>query len=133
MAVDKIMTTKLITVSSHDTVEHMQNLLSSHPIHHLLVVDGGVLAGVISDRDILRITSPFLKTKAESRRDRATLSLKASQIMRRRPITIKANASLREAARSLVENKVSLLPVMNDEDALVGVLSWKDVMRYIME
>jgi acetoin utilization protein AcuB len=133
MAVDKIMTTGLITVSPEHNVEHMQNLLNSHAIHHLLVVENGSLLGVISDRDILRIISPFVNTKVESEKDRFTLTRKAHQIMRRKPITIKASASLRDAARSLVENKISLLPVVDEAENLVGVLSWKDVMRYIME
>ncbi|MFL0799087.1 MAG: CBS domain-containing protein [Agarilytica sp.] len=133
MAVKKIMTDKLVTVSPNDTVEHMQNILEKYNIHHLLVIDNENLVGVISDRDILRIISPYINTKVETEKDLFTLTRTASQLMTKKPITISPQASIRDAAKSLLDNKVSLLPVVNDDGNAIGVLSWKDVMRYIID
>ncbi len=133
MAVKKIMTEKLVTVSPNDTVKHMQNALEKHNIHHLLVIDNKNLVGVISDRDILRILSPYIDTRVETEKDLFTLTRTAGQLMSKKPITISPQASIRDAARSLLENKVSLLPVVNDNGHAIGVLSWKDVMQYIIE
>ena len=133
MAVHDIMTTELVTVSPEDTVETMHKMLEAYPIHHLMVVDERRLLGVISDRDILRVMSPYLNSKVESDKDRFTLTRKASQLMNRKPVSINGGASIQQAARTLIESKVSLLPVLDDDDTLVGVLSWKDVMRFIMD
>ncbi len=89
--------------------------------------------GVISDRDILRIISPYINTKVETEKDLFTLTRTASQLMTKKPITISPQASIRDAAKSLLDNKVSLLPVVNDDGNAIGVLSWKDVMRYIID
>lgn len=133
MAVANIMTRTLITVTQETTVKEMQTLLDKYPIHHLLVTENNKLVGVVSDRDILHIISPYLNTKVESEKDLFTLTRTASQLMLRDPVSIKPNASIRDAARHFIENKVSLLPVVNDDGEAIGVLSWKDVMRYIIE
>ncbi len=133
MAVNDIMTKSLITVNPDTTVKEMQETLNSNNIHHLLVSDQGKLVGIVSDRDILRIISPYLNTRVETEKDLYTLTRTASQLMKKQPITITESTSIRDAARSLIENKVSLLPVVNSDGEAIGVLSWKDVMRYIME
>ncbi len=133
MSIANIMSSKLITVSPTTTVEVMQTLLDANPIHHLLVVDDGKLVGVVSDRDILKIISPYLKTQLETNKDLFTLTRTAKQLMAQNLVTISPKASIRAAARCLVENKVSLLPVVNDEGEAIGVVSWKDVLRFIME
>jgi acetoin utilization protein AcuB len=134
MSIAKIMSTRLISVSRHDTVGRMHEILEKLPIHHLLVVEDGHLLGLVSDRDVLRNISPFANTKAEDAKDRFTLQRQAHQIMNSTPATIKVCQGIRDAASIMVENNVGLLPVLDEnEDLLIGVLSWKDVMRFIVD
>lgn len=133
MAIAKIMTRNLITVSPDDTIEKMEKILNKLPIHHLLVVENNQLLGVVSDRDVLKVLSPYLNTKVQTEKDLFTLTRKAHQIMSRELITIRPSATIQEAARCLIDNNVSLLPVTNEEGEPVGVLSWKDVMRFIVD
>ncbi|MFL0809680.1 MAG: CBS domain-containing protein [Agarilytica sp.] len=133
MPVSDIMTTRIIHVSPEDSVGHMQTLLRDNKIHHLLVLQEGKLVGVVSDRDILRIVSPFINTTAETQKDVFTLGRTARQLNLRPPITIQATASIRKAASDFLENGISLLPVINEAGDVVGVLSWKDVLRYLID
>ncbi len=133
MAVSDIMTKSLITVSPADTVDVMRKKLHEFPIHHLLVVDNGRLVGVISDRDILKTLSPYVGTKVESEKDTFTLKRKAQQIMTRHPITIAPNATIQKAAKTLVDNNISILPVVDNNNIPIGVLSWKDVLRFLAD
>ncbi|MNP54117.1 CBS domain protein [compost metagenome] len=52
--------------------------------------------------------------------------------MSRQPITIAADRSLQEAARVMLEQHVSCLPVL-EKGALVGILSWKDLLRVMLD
>lgn len=131
MSITSIMTTRLITVTPNDTIETLHNIFKDQPIHHLLVVDGKKLVGIISDRDVLKNISPFVNTTAEEPKDRFTLNRKASQIMNTNVVTVKESTAIIESARVLLDNKVSLLPVMTRNNELAGVLSWKDVMKFI--
>ncbi|MDO6424230.1 CBS domain-containing protein [Saccharophagus degradans] len=133
MSIKKMMTTRLITVSPTDTVGRLSEIFAKLPIHHVLVVEADKLIGVVSDRDVLRNISPFVNTKAEEAKDTFTLTRQAKQIMSKKPVTIRVDRPVREAGKLMLEKKVSLLPVVDENEQLIGVLSWKDVMRFIVE
>ncbi|MBU2984112.1 CBS domain-containing protein [Saccharophagus degradans] len=133
MSIKRMMTTRLITVSPTDTVGRLSEIFAKLPIHHVLVVEADKLIGVVSDRDVLRNISPFVNTKAEEAKDTFTLTRQAKQIMSKKPVTIRVDRPVREAGKLMLEKKVSLLPVVDENEQLIGVLSWKDVMRFIVE
>ena len=131
MSIAKIMTTELITVSPDKKVGELYKTLQSLPIHHLLVVDNEKLVGIISDRDILKNISPYANTTAEEAKDRFTIDREAHKVMCSKVITCSPSASIRDAASMLLEHNISLLPVTTKDNTLVGVLSWKDILRYL--
>lgn len=131
MPVADIMTRRLITVSPQTPVGDLQPLFKTHRIHHLLVVEDHQLLGIVSDRDVLRNISPFAHTSAADKKDAFTLSRKAEQIMNKKIVSVGPQAGIREACATLLDNDVSLLPVI-DSSGLIGVLSWKDVLRHFL-
>ena len=91
--------------------------------------DEGQPAGIISDRDILRETSPFLETPSENRRDVSTLNKVAHQIMTRKLISVKKTTKVREAIDILLQNKISCLPVLDPLKNLEGIVTWRDLIK----
>lgn len=132
MLVREIMTTRVATVSMDDRLNVIKEIFEQAHFRHLLVVEDDLLVGVISDRDLLRALSPYLDTDAEMTRDTDTLNRRAHQIMSRQPITIAPDRPLQEAARLMLERHVSCLPVLED-GALVGILSWRDLLRVMFD
>ena len=55
--------------------------------------------------------------------------MRAHQVMTRNVITILAETSTLEAARKMLENHISGLPVLNSSGALVGILTEGDFLR----
>ena len=124
-----IMSTRAVTVTMDDSLGRARDLFNEHHFHHLLVVQGRELLGVISDRDLLKAVSPHIGTLSETDRDRATLNKRAHQIMSRKLITVTANTTLEAAARLLLEHRVSCLPVVTTAGLLVGIITWRDLLR----
>jgi CBS domain-containing protein len=56
-----------------------------------------------------------------------------SDIIQARPIVIRRSESLRRALELLIENSISGLPVVDDENQLVGVVSEKDLLKVFSE
>ncbi len=112
-----------------DSLGRARDLFNEHHFHHLLVVQGRELLGVISDRDLLKAVSPHIGTLSETDRDRATLNKRAHQIMSRKLITVTADTTLEAAARLLLEHRVSCLPVVTTAGLLVGIITWRDLLR----
>jgi acetoin utilization protein AcuB len=126
------MSPKPITVSLDATLEEIRELLRVHRFHHVLVTSDRRLAGVISDRDVLHRLSPFAGTPAEQRRDVETLRTHAHQVMTRHPITVTAETDVLAAARILVDKRISCLPVVDAELHVLGVVTWKDLLRAVI-
>ncbi|MGY3867317.1 CBS domain-containing protein [Aeromonas bivalvium] len=132
MQVATIMTTRVVTVEMDDRLSLIRDIFNQARFRHLMVMEEGELLGIISDRDLLRALSPYLDSAAEQARDTETLNRRAHQIMTRQPIMVSPHQTLAYAARLMLDKKVSCLPVL-DRGTLVGVLSWKDLLKAAVE
>lgn len=129
MRIADILTPRPITVGLDDTLATIKQVFDSHSFHHLLVLDHGELFGIISDRDLLRALSPFVGGHTERPIDLATLKRHAHQIMTRHPITTTPDEPVASAAQRLLENRVSCLPVLGPNDEVLGIVTWRDMLR----
>lgn len=129
MKITEIMTTRVVTVQMGDSLRLISELMTNAKFHHLLVTDHGRLCGIISDRDVLKATSPFLDTASETLRDLDSLNRKAHQIMTRNPVTVSVETTIEEAVQILLEAGVSCLPILSAEGRLEGVVTWKDLIK----
>jgi acetoin utilization protein AcuB len=122
------MSTKVVTVLMDTSIAAIADLFEEANFHHVLVMDQGMLMGVISDRDVLKTISPFIDTFSEQDRDIGTLKKHAHQIMTRNPRSITPSHSLQDAATMILDNNISCLPVIDGED-VVGIVTWKDILK----
>ena len=129
LTVGRIMSRKPVTVSMDDTLAKAQALFAQFHFHHLLVVECRRLVGVISDRDVLKASSPFTGTLNEMDRDVATLHKRIHQIMSRRLITVHSDTCIQTATELLIEKGVSCLPVVTEDGTAEGIISWRDLLK----
>ncbi len=133
MTVGDIMTSAVITAGMDDTVGEIAKLFEQRHIHHILVVEGTRIVGVVSDRDILKATSPYANTAGEDNRDLNTLKKKAHQVMTRHVVTICPTDTAIEAAVIMLENKFNCLPVLSNAGAVVGIVTKTDLLKCFLE
>ncbi|WP_374961887.1 CBS domain-containing protein [Spongiibacter tropicus] len=129
MRVDALMSTPVVTVDADDRLATLRELFQQTGFHHLVVMDAGQVRGIISDRDLLAAISPNIGTPAETAKDLATLNKLAHQIMSRALVTLRPDEDLQTAIQRLNEYRVSGLPVINDKNQPLGILTWRDVLR----
>jgi acetoin utilization protein AcuB len=130
MKIDKIMSKSIVTVEMDDSLKVVKKIFDNTHFHHLLVIESGRLYGVISDRDLLKALSPNIGTVGETTRDTATLNKKAHQIMTRKPVTLAANAGIYEAIKIFIEHNLSCIPVVDEKNKAVGIVSWRDILKF---
>ena len=133
MTVESIMTRKVFKVKMDDTIGTIREIFENVKFHHLLVMEGKKIIGIISDRDVLKAISPFLGTLSEHNYDLATLNRKAHQIMAHKPVTVYKDMSIKMAANILLNNNISCLPVVSPEGDIEGIVTWKDILRYYIK
>ena len=133
ITVGEIMTSKVVTIEMDDSLEVIRDIFRKVKFHHLIVVDGAKIVGVISDRDFLKAISPYVDTMSETNRDRATLEKRAHQIMSHYPVTVLKSCQIEKAAKMMLERGVSCLPVTMPDGTIEGVVTWKDVCKAFLE
>ncbi len=121
-SIDAIMSTNLITVAPDATLAEARTLMHEHRIHHIPVVDGDRLIGLVTLTNVLAATDSFLRD--DDNRIHAN-DIGISDAMVTDVATVELNASLRHAALFLEKHKIGCLPVI-DEEKLVGIITDTD-------
>ena len=121
MIVRQYMTADPVTVSKEATVESALQLLKSHDIRHLPVVENNRLVGWLTDANLRGALFPSMLEE-----------ITIGDIMIHNPITVEASESIEAAARLLVENKIGGMPVLED-GKLVGVITVIDLLNAFLE
>jgi CBS domain-containing protein len=119
ITVGDFMTRDLVTVKETDDLALAESILKLGGIRHLPVVREGRLAGLVTQRDLLR--------SAAVRAHRATL---AGDIMVRDVVTVRPDTSLVQAARLMLANKFGCLPITEEDGTLAGIITESDFVRF---
>jgi CBS domain-containing protein len=131
--VSKIMSRNLITVHHGDPISKVRQLFKDNGVHHMPVVNGDQLVGLVSYSDVLRVSFGDAFNTDERTVD-ATLdhTLKLEDLMQKDVVTLTEHSTVREAAESLSKGKFHSLPVVNG-GKLVGMVTSTDLIRYLMD
>ena len=130
MKLKNIMSTQLITLDLDSNLDQAKILFDKHKIHHLPVIgEDGELLGLITDRDLYKHLSPTAGTVKQTTHDFTLLKKKVNLIMSRDIISASKNLPVKEALVMLDEYHVSCLPVIDDELRLIGMVSWRDIIK----
>jgi CBS domain-containing protein len=115
-----VMSTDLVTVNPPTMMFEAARVMSVARVGSVLVMQGDTLAGIFTERDVLRSFEHL-------RADPARVS-PVSEWMTRDPVTISPNASVGEALDRMLDGGFRHLPVM-EGGTLVGVVSMRDLAR----
>jgi CBS domain-containing protein len=126
--VGEMMTRKVVTVSVDDTIEQADQGMKRFHLRHLPVVEGERLVGLVSHSDVLHASSSWLSEKAEQR-DEVIRKLPVSKIMQTELVTVTPRDTLVEAARLMWQGRLGCLPVTDEDNKLLGILTTYDFVK----
>lgn len=129
--VSEFMTRYLITVTQNTTLDKVYDIFENNNIHHIPVVDGDTLIGIISKVDVYKIThciSLFRSKSNEAYNEKLLRSLLAEEIMTKDVVVLSLSDTASQAAMLFSQNKFHALPVV-DNGKLVGIVSTLDLIE----
>jgi acetoin utilization protein AcuB len=129
MQVKDIMIKDLVVGEMDYSLAVIEKILEAKNIGHLFIVEKGELRGVVSAGDIKRRKSFLAGTDISTVREEHTLDLKAHQIMTRKLLSLHEFSTLTDAINIFLEHDIHCLPVVNDRERLVGVITGSDLLR----
>ncbi|MDW7675728.1 MAG: CBS domain-containing protein [Bacillota bacterium] len=131
MRVDNYMTANVITIDQDSKFIEAMEKMEQHQIRHLLVMDGEKLVGIVTLTDLYRVSPSPANALSNHELPYLLDKLKVKHFMTKKLEIINPLDSIKVAAKQMLENRISCLPVIND-GRLVGVITETDVLRAIM-
>lgn len=144
-SVAEVMTREPITVTAETPLREAIKILAEKRISGLPVVDdANHLIGIISETDLMwqqaGVTPPayfvifdsviYLKNPLEYEKElHKALGQTVGEVMSKKPVTITPDKTLREAAKIMRDRKIHRLPVIDDSEKIIGMLSLSDIIR----
>jgi CBS-domain-containing membrane protein len=118
--------------SPDESVQQAFTKMQHHSVGYVMVGDGGVLEGIVSQSDLTGAISPYLRPMfAKWRRpsDDATLQIKIKWIMSRLVRTIGPQASVAAAMESMCRSGGGCLPVVDQQGQVLGLVTAFDIFK----
>ena len=123
------MTTAVQTLTEDAPLRRAVELVLVRRVRHVPIVDAaGAMVGIVTDRDVMRALPSPLSPIARQMYESLLESTPVTKVMTREPITVGAQVSLREAVVTMLERKISGLPVV-ENGRLAGMLTQTDALR----
>ncbi len=114
---------EVFSISPDVTVFDALKLMADHNSGALMVVDGTMVQGILSERDCIR------KLDLQGRDSRET---KVREIMTAKVIYVEADQPLEECMALMIDKGIRHLPVF-DNDELLGLISVRDVLKEVVD
>jgi CBS domain-containing protein len=130
----------LITVDVAQPLSTVRRLFAKHSIHHVPVLQGNKLVGMISSTDLLRLGIGLDVDALDATGEGAGPAdaeldegFSIEGAMERRLVTLHPKDSLLRAAELLAQEHFNSLPVVDEQGELVGILTTRDLLRHWIE
>lgn len=129
--ISPIMTEAVAVIEADRPVSEVLDCFFQYPIHHLPVVRDGRLAAMLSSADVMKLEC-FLPKSTTDRASYLDERLTIEQLMRTPVVSLRADASLGDAAEQLIESGVHAAPIVDEDDRVLGIVTTTDIMRSLL-
>ncbi len=134
MKAHEVMTRNPITMTPQATLAEVWDVMREADIRHVPVARGGILLGMLSDRDLAALDVGRLLTTEGADALRRALAAPVVEAMSSDVISVEPETDLGEVIDLMIENKVGAIPVVQpDTREVVGIVSYIDVLRAVQD
>ncbi len=132
MFVSEFMTTKVISISSNESIARAAMLISTYRVRRLPVIDNGELVGIIGEKAVSEALP--LSTSVLAPREMASSLSKMTvrTLMNREVVTVTPDTTAETALAIAQDNKVGALVVVDDKGEVVGMVTTNDFINRIL-
>lgn len=122
----------VVTVEPKTPMLEAHQLMRSRKIRRVPVVKRGKVVGIVTRSDVREASPSDATTLNVWEMNYLLARLKVKEIMSKDVITIHPQETIKEAATRMYEKKIGALPVVDDKNNLVGILTESDIFRILI-
>lgn len=134
MSIASIMSKKVLVTQEDATLASVRNIFTQAKFQHVPVLNTmHQVVGIVSVKDFYKSFAPVMDSGSEKTTELFAQGRKVRSIMTTPVVTVRPDLSVIQAAALLVEKNISCLVVVDDSSRLLGIVSWKDVLKLIVQ
>jgi len=127
----EVMVREVVSLQINDRTSLVDTLMKFNPIHHIPVVEGTVLKGLISQGDLYRnMLSTYYYDSEREQHSFLDNFMELPNIMTRDPISMTPDNTVGEALDTMLEYKLGCIPIVDSSNELVGIITSTDMLRF---
>jgi len=131
--VKEVMITDVKIAKSQDSLRKVLDLLSEYKVSGVPVIHDHKVVGIISESDIIKIMD--VRNILDAKKDEIKLSelekIPANEVMTKDVILINEKEKITDASELMYKHHINRLPVVDDKNNLVGIITKEDVIKGI--
>lgn len=131
MKVSERMKKDIITVTPETTLSEALRIVRDKKIRHLPVVAEGKLVGIVTDRDLKKVSASDATTLSVWELNYLLDRVKIGDFMVREVISVSPDTAIDEAAELMIAHRIGSLPVV-EEGKVVGILTETDLVETLV-
>ena len=135
MLLKEIMTKDPVTLNIDESFCRVAQIFQEKDIRHLPIVNGqGLILGIISQRDLNRITSPKKGPNGEYLYDPEELTKYVlKQHVIQKVSSLSPEDTLEKAVAIMTEKKLGCMPIVNPDSKVIGIVTAIDLLKLFLE
>ncbi len=131
--ITKIMTSDVAVVQEGQPLSEVRKKMIDLHIHHVPIVNGKKLVGLVTFTDLMKINMVINGADERSIDTIIDQQFKIADIMSSKITKIKNTETIRQASELLINGHFHSLPVIDDNDNIVGIVTSTDMIKYLNE
>ncbi|MHC5039303.1 MAG: CBS domain-containing protein [Planctomycetota bacterium] len=136
LRVRDLMVREVITTSPNTSARDAWRMMEKNQIRHLPIVVDRRLVGMISQRELYLYLTTFAiysGSSVQRKKPEELVNIRIEQIMSRDPYTISPVNLVGEAAQRMAHHRLSALPVVEEGNHLVGIITTQDILAHLSD
>ena len=129
--VSHIMTREVVAVQQDAPLSAVRQILQRHAFHHVPVLKGELLVGILSAVDVARVALEGYLDDEGTIRAHLDASFSVARLMTPEPRALQPYDSVHTAAEILGDGQIHALPVVDRDGKLLGMVTSTDLIRYL--
>lgn len=131
--IDQILTREVVTVHVGQAVSDVRKIFAKHGFHHVPVVSGKKLIGIVSASDMLGISIQGVGSHERSMDAYLDHQFSIEGLMKTDLKTLSIRSTIANAAEVLSDGNFHAVPVVDENDELVGLVTSTDLIRFLRD
>lgn len=131
--ISEVMTREVVTIDVRAAMSEVREILTTQKFHHLPVVDGDSLVGIISTNDLIRVMQKLSGATSDDLNDTLDRSASIGETMRSDLFTMRSDETVEHAIDLLASGERHSLLIVDREEALAGIVTNIDLLEYLFD